>query len=120
MKEADEDLYKDEIQSSKDIIKKIDEQIALFIGKDDERQGIVRSPEQNVMTRIGTASSYISSRPEGLTDTEYRLLAQAKDELREALESVNTFYGDAWPAYKSTIQSLNLSPFKEIQSFTID
>lgn len=120
MKDAGKDQYEAEIKASEEIIKKIDNEIALFIGKEDDRQGIVRSPEQNVMTRIGTASSYISSRPEGLTDTENRLLAQAKDELREALASVNTFYEEEWPGYQDTIQALDLSPFKEVQSFSID
>ena len=36
---------------------------ALFIGKEDKRQGIVRNPTPHVMTRISRASSYVRTRP---------------------------------------------------------
>ena len=48
-------------------IKNIDTIVALYLGKEDKRQGIVRNPESTVMTRLRTASSYVGSRKSGLT-----------------------------------------------------
>ena len=120
LKKEDKDKYKEELKSSKDIIKKIDEKIALFLGKEDERQGITRNPETTVMERFSTADYYISSRPNGLTKTENELLTQAKDELKAALEQVNAFYANEWPDYRSKMEQIKLSPFKEIKTFGLN
>ena len=42
----------------KEDVKMIDKIVALFLGKEDKRQGIVRNPESTVMTRLRTASTY--------------------------------------------------------------
>ena len=69
----------------KEDVKKIDKIVALFLGKEDKRQGIVRNPESTVMTRLRTASTYVGSRKSGLTSTEKNLIEHAKNELKEAL-----------------------------------
>ncbi len=112
---ADKEKYKTEIQSSKDIIKKIDELLDLYFGKEDKRQGIVRSPLPNVTNRISGASRYVRSRDGAVTATEQRLIDQAKDELNQALEKTNTFFETVWPVYKNSVQDKLPSPFKETQ-----
>ena len=62
LNKLDKKKYKDQVKSSKDIIKKIDEVIAIYLGKVDKRQGITRNPEVNVMQRIGLANRYTRSR----------------------------------------------------------
>ena len=116
----DKNKYKEEIKYTKEITKQIDSLIALYIGKEDKRQGITRSPEVTVMERIGQASWYSGSRPAGLTKTERILMQQAKDELTTALEKTNTFFVTEWPKYRSKVESIALTPFKETQPIKLE
>ncbi len=92
LKKLDKEKYKDQIKSSKDIGKKIESLITVYLGKEDKRQGITRNPEVNVNQRIGTAYSYIASRQSGLTGTENSLIKQANDALKDALEKNKHFF----------------------------
>ena len=116
----DKKKYKKQIKSSKDIIKKIDEVLALYLGKEDKRQGITSDPTVNINQRIGTAGYYSGSRPNGLTSTERTLIKHAKDALTVALGKTNTFFNDEWKPYKSAMEGLETSPFKDIKSFKLD
>lgn len=118
-KKEDKEKYKEQIETSKKIVEKIDEKLALFLGKEDERQGIVRSTDPNVVTRLGLASNYVSSRPKGLTDTENQLISQAENELEQALEKVNEFYKSEWPEYRKKMEQVEISPFKEVKIFSL-
>ena len=120
LKELDKKKYKDQIKASTAIIKQLDSVIALYIGKVDKRQGITRNPEITVMQRIGNASRYTRSRQSGLTSTEQTLMKFAEDELKTALTKTNTFFSDKWKIYKETIENLEVSPFKETKSFSMD
>jgi len=119
MKELDKDKYKDQIKASKEIVKQIDSVVALYIGKEDKRQGITRNPEITVMQRIGTATRYVATRKTGITETERDLIAYAKTELKAALETTNTFFDDKWKPYRATIEGLDLSPFKATKTFSL-
>ncbi|NER14123.1 hypothetical protein GWK08_11775 [Leptobacterium flavescens] len=116
----DKKKYKEEIKSSKDIIKKIDSVIALYLGKVDRRQGITRNPEPNVMQRIGNASFYVGTRQSGLTKTEETLMGHAKTSLEDALKKTNEFFNSDWNTYKDAMQKIDISPFKEVKNFNID
>ena len=120
LKNLDKNKYKSEIKSSKDIVKKIDSLIAIYIGKEDKRQGITRNPETTVMMRLGDANTYVQSRQNGITSTEKTLMQHAKNDLNAALEKTNTFFNDDWKIYQSAMESLKASPFKEINQFKID
>ncbi|WGK64304.1 VPS10 domain-containing protein [Croceiramulus getboli] len=120
MKEADKEEYKEQIEASKEIIKAIDEQIALYLGKVDKRQGITRNPEVTVMNRIGTAGWYAGSRQNGLTATETRLIDQAEAELKDALAKTNAFLASQWTEYRNKMEQVKLSPFKETTPVTMD
>jgi hypothetical protein len=120
LKKEDKEKYKDEIKDSGEVVKKLDSIIALYIGKEDKRQGITRNLEVSVMQRIGTANWYSGSRPNGLTSTEEQLIQQAKDELEKALQSTNAFYAKDWVEYKTKMEQIELSQFKETKIFTID
>jgi len=120
LKKEDAKKYKPEIKATGKIVKKIDSIIAFYIGKEDKRQGITLNPEVNVMQRIRTARRYSNSRPNGLTATERQLIKQSKDALKEALQNTNTFFGEEWEAYRSKIEKVDLSPFKESRVFTIE
>lgn len=117
LKKKDKEAYKDDLKSGKELIKKIDSLIALYLGKEDKRQGITRNPEVTVMQRIGTANWYSGSRPAGMTATEERLLKQARDQFNSAIEKTNEFFVTEWAEYRSKMEGMDLSPFKEIKTF---
>jgi photosystem II stability/assembly factor-like uncharacterized protein len=117
LQKKDKEQYKEQIKASKDIVKKIDNLIAMYLGKIDRRQGITRNPAPTVMRRIGVANQYSYSRPNGLTATERRLIQQAKDALDNALSKTNTFFNEDWKPYRTAVEGLDLSPFKEIKTF---
>jgi len=120
LKKLDKDTYKEQIKASKDIIKKIDDIIDIYLGKEDKRQGITRNPEITVMERLGNANGYVQSRQNGLTTTENTLIKHAKDELNSALDKTNTFFNNDWKTYQSTMESLKASPFKETKTFKLN
>jgi len=119
LKKLDDKKYKDQIDASKAIVKEIDSVIALYIGKVDKRQGITRNPEITVMNRIQNARRYVSSRQTGVTATENQLMKFAKEELNSTLEKTNMFFTKKWSPYQAKMESLNLSPFKKVDTFQI-
>ena len=116
----DKKEYKDQIKASKDISEKIDELLAIYLGKIDERQGITRNPDPNVSQRIGNAGFYVGSRQNGITSTERELIKHAEDALNDALGKTNAFFAEDWQQYRSEMESLDISPFKETKTFNND
>jgi type VI protein secretion system component VasK len=112
-----EKKYEAEIKSSTEIIKKLDDLIAIYLGKVDERQGITRNPETTVSQRFGQASSYVRSRFGNQTDTEKQLINQFKDAFKEAISKTNAFFTDDWKTYKTLTESIQISSFKETKLF---
>ncbi|TXN35304.1 hypothetical protein FVB32_12010 [Flagellimonas hymeniacidonis] len=120
MKALDKEKYKDQIKESTNIVKQIDSIVALYLGKEDKRQGITRNPEINVMQRLNTADFYTQTRKSGVTETEKNLVKFAEDELKSALEKTNSFFDEKWKPYRDAVEGLDLSPFKKTQTFSID
>jgi photosystem II stability/assembly factor-like uncharacterized protein len=120
LKDLDENKYEEQIKASKEIVKQLDSVIALYLGKEDKRQGITRNPEINVMQRIGNASFYARTRKTGITATEKRLIQFAEDELKNALQKTNTFFSEKWKAYRDDIEKQEVSPFKETKAFNLN
>lgn len=120
LNEMDKEKYKDQINASKDIIKAIDSVVALYIGKEDKRQGLTRNPEVTVIQRLSNAGRYAGSRQNGLTETERNLIKYAADDLKKALDKTNTFFSDRWKTYKESIEVLDVSPFKETKTFSME
>ena len=120
LKTEDEKKFKEQIKASKDIVKQIDSVIALYLGKEDKRQGITRNPEITVMQRIGTASGYVQSRQNGITETEKKLIRFAEADLKSALQKTNAFFEEKWNAYRENIENLNLTLFKKTETFNLE
>ncbi|WP_396634128.1 hypothetical protein [Maribacter sp. R86514] len=119
LKKEDDKKYKEQIDASKDIIKQIDSVTAIYLGKVDKRQGITRSKEMTVMQRLQIARRYVGSRQAGMTATEKQLMQFAKEELEGALDETNSFFSTNWKTYRSAMESLELSPFKEVDTFSL-
>ncbi|ARV16733.1 WD40/YVTN/BNR-like repeat-containing protein [Polaribacter sp. SA4-12] len=120
LSKEEKEKYKSEIKSSTDIIKKIDDLIALYLGKVDKRQGITRNPEITVNQRFSLARRYVGSRFSEQTSTEKTLINQFKEELKKALEQTNTFYKSDWKTYRLHVEKIKISPFKETTIYSIN
>ena len=117
LSKEDKKKYKEHIKASSKIGKDIDNLIAVFLGKIDRRQGITRNPEVTVMQRFFTARRYVGSRTGNLTSTERQLIKQYKDAMNNAIGKVNDFFDNDWKTYKSKVENITISPFKEIKKF---
>ncbi|MCW5517025.1 VPS10 domain-containing protein [Muriicola sp. Z0-33] len=120
LKKMDKEKYKEQVKASKDMVKSIDSVIAIYLGKEDKRQGITRNQEMTVTRRLSSARSYVRSRKSGLTDTEKRLVQYAEEDLKNALEKTNSFFSETWRPYQASIESLDASPFKATQIFNLE
>ena len=120
LRKKDKDTYSDTIKHTEDIVKTIEDIFVLFFGKVDERQGITSDPKVSVMERLDTASYYVSTRPNGLTSTEEILIKNAKNDLTNALEQVNSFFENEWKDYRSKIETIDITPFKAIETVHIE
>lgn len=120
LNEENKDYHKKSLKECDDIIEKIDTILALYFGKDDKRQGIVRNtPEISVIERYRNANYYISTRQNGMTRTEHILLEQAKEALSKALKLTNEFFENEWINYKLIIENIDFTDFKAIETFEI-
>ena len=115
---SDKKKYAKQIKASKEIIKKIDDLLSLYFGKIDKRQGITRSPEVTVTQRLGYANRYVRARFGKITKTETELISNFKNALKEVLDKTNTFYSSDWAKFKSEVESIQISPFKETKNFS--
>ena len=116
----DKKKYKVEIKASKEIIKKIDTLIAMYLGTIDKRQGITRNPEVTINNRFSTARWYVGSRFGKQTATEKQLINQFKTSYTKGIEKTNIFFSDDWKKYKSTVEKIEISPFKKTSTFSIN
>ncbi|MDA8847510.1 hypothetical protein N9I53_00970 [Flavobacteriaceae bacterium] len=112
--------YAENVEKCNKIKKKIDAILALYFGKEDTRQGITNTPEVSVIDRYRTASYYIGTRQNGMTETEHILLKQAKEALSEALKSTNLFFETEWVDFKLKMENIKFTDFETIKTFKIN
>ncbi|NVJ87932.1 MAG: hypothetical protein HWD82_00615 [Flavobacteriaceae bacterium] len=114
----DKKKYKEEIKASTEIAKKIEDLIAVFLGKIDRRQGITRNPEVTVSQRFSQASRYVNSRFGEQTATETQLINQFKEAFDKAISDTNAFFNNDWIKYKEKVEPIKISPFKTTKIFS--
>ena len=112
--------YAENVEKCNKIKEKIDAILALYFGKEDTRQGITNTPEVSVIDRYRTASYYIGTRQNGMTETEHILLKQAKEALSEALKSTNLFFETEWVDFKLKMENIEFTDFETIKTFKIN
>lgn len=112
--------YGENVEKCNKIKEKIDAILALYFGKEDTRQGITNTPEVSVIDRYRTASYYIGTRQNGMTETEHILLKQAKEALSEALKSTNLFFETEWVDFKLKMENIEFTDFETIKTFKIN
>lgn len=115
LKEVNKDSevpYDSLLKRSKAVKDSINSLIDEFLGKEDKRQGIVRSPDPTIMSYLSTARWYLSSTMDVPGPTENRLLNQADEKLKPMLQKVNGFFETEWEDYRKLMEQQTLTFFK--------
>jgi photosystem II stability/assembly factor-like uncharacterized protein len=118
LSKADKKKYASQLKIAKSVGKKIDKLINGYLGTIDKRQGITRNPEVTVNQRLSSARRYVGARFGKITKTETELINNFKDALKEALKKANNFFNTDWKKFKSEVDTIKVSPFKETKSFS--
>jgi len=84
-----------------------------FTGRDDV-QGIRRDPSI-VTAHLYTVSRYLQSAFDAPEQPEQRAMQHAEVRLRRAIDTVNAFFADEWPAFQSAVEEADLSIFEEYE-----
>jgi photosystem II stability/assembly factor-like uncharacterized protein len=113
MKESKRTDLKEAMDKSKAMKDSINALFDYILGKEDKRQGIVRSPEPSRYSYVGTAQAYVARSREPVTDTDRRVYKHAEDKINEVVVKVNAFYSGQWPAYRALMEKVVINPFKE-------
>ncbi len=110
---------KDELEALNTANKETKEKIVdlqdMVFGEEDDRQGITDNPNITVMNRLFAPFRYLGGDYNGPGETEENLLRLAREAVNDAVSKINTFFENDWPAYKSTVEEADLSPFKEFE-----
>jgi photosystem II stability/assembly factor-like uncharacterized protein len=115
LKKKDEKGFKEQIDLCKKTIDSLNVLIDTFVGKEDDRQGITRNADVSVSNYYGNAYRYTSNALHAPGDTENKLIKRFETELAKALEKVNNYFANDWPAFRSAVEKLDTSPFKEYE-----
>ncbi|MEQ1587637.1 MAG: hypothetical protein ABL895_17255 [Cyclobacteriaceae bacterium] len=115
MKEAKRDDLKDPTDKTKVVKDSINAIMDYIVGKEDKRQGIIRSPTPTPVSYIFTAQRYIATSKDPVSATDQRVFKQAQDEISKLTERVNKFYDKTWPEYRAVMEKVSLSPFKNYE-----
>ena len=107
--EKDHQVLLDEI---KQLDKTLTELQDLYVGKQDDRQGITAEAAPSVSDRIRQHYGYLRSRPNGPTQTEEQLWAQAQQAAQNAEQRVNEFYNTTWADFTQKINEVKVPYFK--------
>jgi len=107
--------YEDLLKSHKEILKSIDGLLDDMLGKEDKRQGITDTEYPSTVSYLYTASRYINSLLQNPGKTETTLVKNADEKVSAVIAKINEFYKQDWPAYKASVENLNLSPFEEVE-----
>ena len=82
-------------------------------GKTSDRQGISRSQDPTVMTRVQEANQYIAAKPVAPGEQEERLLAIAEKQIDIAVQKTNNLFEGKWKEYRKQVESTKINLFKD-------
>ncbi len=86
-----------------------------MFGKVDKRQGITATKDPSNISYLFLANQYIRSLQTEPGRTERTLLNNAKAKVGVVVDKINDFFKTDWNAYRSKMEALKLSPFKEVK-----
>jgi len=105
--------FKDILKSQDSILKSLNGLLDDMFGKEDKRQGITATKEPSNISYLFVANRYISSLQTEPGRTENTLLKNANAKVGTVIDKINSFFKTEWPAYRTKMEALKLSPFKD-------
>lgn len=102
------------MSQTKAMNKQIAEIKAFFLGKEDDRQGIVRSTDPNVSTRLREASRYLE-RWHMPGEYEQSLISIAQNEVEEGWTMLKAFADGEWASYRNLVKAHPITPFDKVE-----
>ena len=117
LKSNKEEPYKKAFKASDSIIKSINGLMDAMLGKEDKRQGITRNPDPSTVSYLFTARRYIGSLLQEPGNTEKQLIKNAYEKVIPVIDKIDVFFKNDWANYRKEIEALNLSLFKEVETF---
>jgi photosystem II stability/assembly factor-like uncharacterized protein len=103
---------KDPLDKTKVVKDSINVLFDAILDKEDKRQGLTRDSEGPVVD-IRSASFYIDSSINPVNETDRRVFKKAEDAVMKVISKVNSFYDGQWKEYRSMMEKVTLSPFKD-------
>ena len=115
LKKKDKEGYKEQLELCKTTIDTLNTMLDVFLGEEDDRQGITRGTPNSVNNSYFSASRYTGNALHAPGATENKLIKRFEDDLAEAMEMVNGYYAEKWPEFRSAVEDLDTSPFKDYE-----
>lgn len=115
LKSKDKDGYKDQLELCKSTIDTLNSMLDIFLGKEDDRQGITRGTPNSINNSYFTARRYTSNALHAPGKTENQLIEKFEKDLTQAMKTINGFYTDKWNEFRSAVENLDTSPFKDYE-----
>ena len=115
LKKKDKEGYKDQIELAKSTIDTLNSMLDVFLGEEDDRQGITRGQPNSINNFYFGAYRYVGNALHAPGDTENKLIKKFEDEIASAMDMVNGYYAEAWPSFRAAVEKLDTSPFKDYE-----
>ncbi len=115
LKKKDKEGYEDQIELCKTTIDTLNSMLDVFLGEEDDRQGITRGTPNSVNNAYFSARRYTANALHAPGQTENKLIARFENDLKEAMDMVNGYYAEKWAAFRDTVEKLDTSPFKDYE-----
>ena len=82
-------------------------------GKTSDKQGISRSQDETVMSKIGLAQQYIGSKNVAPGTQEEKLVQNAETLINMAIQRINNFFDGKWKTYRQQAEGTKINLFKD-------
>jgi len=115
LKSKKDKKYKDLIKTQDTMLKSLNGLVDAMLGKKDKRQGITATKNPSNISYLYLANQYISSLQTLPGKTEKTLLLNANNKVNAVVAKINKFFKTDWANYRSKMEPLKLSPFKDIK-----
>ena len=119
LKEAKRDDLKVATEKTKAVKDSISSLMDFIVGEVTKRQGFSAPVKRPPTYYVTTAKSYIGTSKDPVSATDQRVFKQAEEQITTMISRVNEFYEKAWTEYRTLMEKINLSPFKEYESLRI-
>ena len=115
LKKKDKEGYKEQIELAKTTIDSLNSMLDVFLGEEDDRQGITRSQPNSINNFYFGAYRYTQNALHAPGSTENKLIQKFDEEVKAAIEMINGYYAEEWPKFREAVENLDTSPFEDYQ-----